>query len=809
MHDLAIQAWDPFVAWLVLGVGVVVLLATLLSPLRALPRAISALTGGSVSESGRGPVWLALASSVGMGSVTGGVLAVTTAGPGALVWMWITTILGMGLAFAEASVAARHPDDSEAADVHLLGAGQAGRLLAPMYALAVLVFALVVGAAFQSNQAAAFVATATHIPAGSVAIGLAVTAAPFVLLPRLARPLLMVVPFALLVYAALLLGHTLSGDAMLTLLLGDAVNQAFGLAPAAGGAAGGGVGLLVAYGVLRGTLAGSGGTGSAALLDLRTSSRSAAGAVAMLGPLLAGGVLGSIGGLLVLDGSSDSMEVAEAELVPLERSQARGLRPNPRVGQTIVLPEDTTMESGGHYAMKVRSNPRGHAQAKLVVPEQNPNLSEEDRKRKPHVALPHYGIARESATVVFRPRDSERAKVSSWDVRIPCEREVKPLPGGDGKEYLLLRPKDPEIDMRRLAVQLDLLTQPFVVFDDFSFVGEVGRATSPDVTLGEHLAMFEAPSADRSFNPKLHEFFRMGYRGPYADSDEPRPPWAFVGHEGFAPEIGSVVELTIKGDPRGDDVLALTRSGSVEAPPWDLLLDARTIVLRHETDATQDIRIPVTPRFELYRVRFDIADERYQDMRVVKDMEGYSAPRLVVPDYEFRVEVRGDARLPQKYEGRRTLVPIHPLGEPQGPHGEGDTYTPHPGELIAMGMAAPVVTYEGAEVIAATVGRDSGTAGRFTTLVAIVLFALGAIVAWAELGSRAATAVFGSIGGPALRLTMLAGTALGATWSLTTLLPLVDLSIAAVVVPNVVGLLLMLGKIRAASSATDDIDAPQ
>ncbi|MEM9459702.1 MAG: alanine:cation symporter family protein [Myxococcota bacterium] len=790
LEQLATSAWTPWIAGLVLGGGVILLLGTVGSPLRGLPRAIAALRRGAVTEGGHGPLWLPLAAATGMGGITGGVLAVSTGGPGALVWMWVTTVLGMAIVFAEGSLAARAPTNDEPATIHLLAAPGLGRLLAPMYALAVVVMALVVGAAFQTHQAAAVFESTLGIPPRSVAIALAVIAAPFVLLPRIRRPLLMLVPGALVLYAGLALTVLSKDDLMLSLQLGDAVNEAFGITPAAGGAAGGGVGLMVTHGVLRATLAGEAGLGSAALLDLRGRSRGTAGAVVMLVPLLAAGVVGSLSAMLMLGGPGRDAPVADPELVPLERTFAQGLRPSQQVGQTVVLPQDTTMEAGKFYGMKLRANPRGHVMAKLV-------------KEKNHVALPHWAVAQVSDTVVFRPRDEQRAKNAAWDIRIPCDRELRTSQGG--LEYVLLRPKDPEIDLYKLTAQLGLSAQPYVNFDDFSFPGRVGRATSPDASLGEHLAMFEPPHEDRPFNPKLHEFFRNGYRGPYADDDGPRPPWAFVAREGFDAEVGSLVDLRIVGDPRGNDVLAITRSGSVEAPPWDLLLGATTMVIRHDQDPAQDIRLAVTPRYDLYRVRFTIANKRFEDMRTVEKMEGYSGPYLVVPDYEFTAEVHGDTRLPQTLAGRRTLVPVHPLGEVQGPFGDEPTYRPHPAELLAFGLTGPVPAYDGAQRVAARVTQGLGSTGRSLLAIVVFVFALSTIVGWSELGGRAATALAGSPGGPAHGIAMLIAAGVGTTWSLAELLPVVDLALAAVVVPSIVGLVLLLPKVKDAAAMKDDL----
>ena len=155
--------------------------------------------------------------------------------------------------------------------------------------------------------------------------------------------------------------------------------------------------------------------------------------------------------------------------------------------------------------------------------------------------------------------------------------------------------------------------------------------------------------------------------------------------------------------------------------------------------------------------------------------------------------------------GRRVLVPLHPLTEMQGPFGEGETYHPHPGELIDLGMANPVMAHEGAQIVAARLERDAGGFGRTAMLLAVLVFALSTIVAWAELGGRAATALVGNIGSPVLRVAMLGAAAFGTHYSLSELLPIVDIALAIVVVPNVLGLLLLVPRIREAAKLTDDL----
>jgi hypothetical protein len=203
----------------------------------------------------------------------------------------------------------------------------------------------------------------------------------------------------------------------------------------------------------------------------------------------------------------------------------------------------------------------------------------------------------------------------------------------------------------------------------------------------------------------------------------------------------------------------------------------------------------------------DVADERYQDLRVLAKLEGYDdQPYLLVPDYAFQAEVHGDERLPAELKGRRTLVPLHPLGEVQGPFGDEQTYHPHPAELLAFGMKGPLPpAREGAEVVAARLDDGLGNGGRWVLALAALVLSLSTIVAWAELGGRAATAVAGSLGGPVLKLAMLVAAALGSTWTLGQLLPLVDLSVGAVLVPSLLGLVLLLPAIRKAARLQDDL----
>lgn len=55
----------------------------------------------------------ALSATIGIGNIAGVALAIYYGGPGALVWMWITALFGMGLKFSECTLALHYREVHE------------------------------------------------------------------------------------------------------------------------------------------------------------------------------------------------------------------------------------------------------------------------------------------------------------------------------------------------------------------------------------------------------------------------------------------------------------------------------------------------------------------------------------------------------------------------------------------------------------------------------------------------------------------------------------------------------------------------
>ncbi len=639
---------------------------------------------------------------VGLGGAGAVAHAVWLAGPGVLVWYWAATALFLPLVARLRAVGSAPPrladDTSRRGSPWALGA------------------ALLVAVPAAAANLGALHTAATHLPAWSAVFlaGVLLFACAF----ADARAFfLRAAPVAAGLFAALVVVTLLAAPGTVGQTLAHALREAWAYRPAGAGLYASAVTVAMAAAVPP-AVAAAFVPAAAGHLD-RVRGATLRTAAAALG-------FGTILGLAVAAGPPASSP-AERALLPLERPHSRGLRPNPEVGQTVVLPEDTPLRPGHTYAMVLRADPRGHRffQARLVA-ERN------------MIVAPAYQVLDRTDTVVFRPKPKFQARNPGWDVRVPVERTEQQV---RGRRFYVFRPADPAIDLARLVRRRSLDDTPYLVADDFHFLGRVARAVAPD-ELGEHLAMYEVRPTSAPENPAFHEFFRMGYRGPYADDGAPRPPWAIVGREGFDAPLGTRWTLEFRSPPRGANILGFTRTGNLEAPPFRFLLGADTVVLRHRDGPAHDVYVPVRGAMEEGRLVFRATVDEWRDFRVVDRMEALSGPYLVTPPYRFDVEVRKGIRFPGHLEDRRALVPIDPRGEPQGP-APPLPYDPHPGALFTTDLVGPFLAGGDSLGIAGARLREVlGLAGALVALACVALLFAATPAAVLPASREGATALW-------------------------------------------------------------------
>jgi len=99
---------------MILGIGLLIGFRTRFVQLRLLSKAVRELVRGLRRKNGPGGIspfqslCTALAATVGTGNLVGVAGAICLGGPGAVFWMWISGILGMGTKYAEVTLALRY-----------------------------------------------------------------------------------------------------------------------------------------------------------------------------------------------------------------------------------------------------------------------------------------------------------------------------------------------------------------------------------------------------------------------------------------------------------------------------------------------------------------------------------------------------------------------------------------------------------------------------------------------------------------------------------------------------------------------------
>lgn len=264
--------WGVPVLGLILGTGLLLAIRTGFAQVRLFPAAFRSFWRQLKDrDSGFRALCTALAATVGTGNIAGVAGAIAIGGPGAVLWMWVSAFLGMGVKYAEGLLAVRYRQpDGRAGPMYIIrsGLGDKWRWMAAAYALFGLLASFGVGNATQVNAVMTALEGTGMGRRGIVCCGaaLAVLAAIMVTggAKRLTGAAQMLVPavsgaYILLCLAALWMGRGEIGGALGLILRG-----AFEPAAVTGGAVGSAA-LTLRIGVSRGTFTNEAGMGTAAI----------------------------------------------------------------------------------------------------------------------------------------------------------------------------------------------------------------------------------------------------------------------------------------------------------------------------------------------------------------------------------------------------------------------------------------------------------------------------------------------------------------------------------------------------------------
>lgn len=201
-----------------------------------------------------------LAGSIGVGNISGVACALAAGGPGAVFWMWVCGVLGMGIAYAEAWFAARFPGRGAMGYIRAAGL-QRG---AALFGAGCVLVALGMGGMAQANAAGdALLLLGLPRRWGAVLLGGAALLLAGKKLSRAGRIAGTLVPVMGGLFLLLCTGVLWQGREKLLPALCSIPAAALGLRPCLGGVAGAGVATALRQGMARGTFTNEAGLGTA------------------------------------------------------------------------------------------------------------------------------------------------------------------------------------------------------------------------------------------------------------------------------------------------------------------------------------------------------------------------------------------------------------------------------------------------------------------------------------------------------------------------------------------------------------------
>ena len=264
--------WGPALLILLVGTGVFYSIALKGLQFRELPKALKLAFSPNAQSQAPGDIsqfqalMTAMAGTIGTGNIAGVATAVVLGGPGAILWMWLSALVGMSTKYAEAYLAVyfrvRQADGKMAGGpMYYLEKGLGLKSLAIMFALCGMIAALGTGCSVQSNSVAQAVQNTFGLPGWLTGVALTAVTGLVLLggIRSIARVASIIVPAMALLYLGagviiIALNYELVVPAI-TLIVSDAW--------AADAVAGGAIGAVIRYGVARGVFSNEAGIGTA------------------------------------------------------------------------------------------------------------------------------------------------------------------------------------------------------------------------------------------------------------------------------------------------------------------------------------------------------------------------------------------------------------------------------------------------------------------------------------------------------------------------------------------------------------------
>ncbi len=339
--------WGLPMLSLVLGVGTYLLVRLHAVQIRQFGRALRDLLRPPAAASSSGDItpfaalMTAVGGIVGNGNIAGVATAITSGGPGALFWMWVSGLVGMGTMFAESVLGIIYRRKGEdglylGGPMFYLEDGLGWPGVASFFAIGMALKTLLATTTVQSNSMSLVAASELGwSPGFTCALAAVVTGVAIIGGVRsIARVSEILSPFMGLLYLAGAVGVLWVFRSELVASLALVIEHAFTPIAAGGGFLGASVKQAFRFGVARGVYSNEAGTGSVPIAhaSARTDDPIAQGRIAMLGVFLDTLVVSSATGLVLLASGTWRSGLESTTLTA--QAFSAGLGP---MGGTVVL----------------------------------------------------------------------------------------------------------------------------------------------------------------------------------------------------------------------------------------------------------------------------------------------------------------------------------------------------------------------------------------------------------------------------------------------------------------------------------------
>jgi AGCS family alanine or glycine:cation symporter len=248
--------------------------------LTAIKLSVTPEKGAAGDVSPFGALTTALAATIGTGNIVGVATAVSLGGPGAVLWMWLTGVLGMATKYSEALLAVKYRVKTTdgtmlGGPMYALERGLGLKWLGVLFALFTVFASFGIGNMVQANSISTLASSTLGVHVQVTGALMTVLTAVVILggLTSIARVCEWLVPFMAIAYVGGCLIILTANSHLLVPAVNLIVTSAFQPTAAGGGFVGAAVITAARYGVARGLFSNESGLGSAPIVAAAAQTR--------------------------------------------------------------------------------------------------------------------------------------------------------------------------------------------------------------------------------------------------------------------------------------------------------------------------------------------------------------------------------------------------------------------------------------------------------------------------------------------------------------------------------------------------------